>query len=127
MLNRVQHDEVVIAHCELQTGLDISEQNKYILKIAIGNRAHRRPPVEAPARDDPFEKILGGAGCGLRGGPRYGKLEVMSRALGLLGGADCRLMCQPQQKRTLRRGPTSRDLQLYLRALPVSEFISTDF
>jgi hypothetical protein len=74
--------------CDLQSGLDISEQNKYILKIATGNRAHRRPPVEAPARDDPFVKILGGAGCGLRGGPRYGKLEVMSRASGLLEGAE---------------------------------------
>jgi hypothetical protein len=76
----------VLATYDLKMGLDISEHNKYIIIIATETRAHRRPPVEAPARDDPFVKILGGAGCGLLGGPRYGKLEVMSRASGLLGG-----------------------------------------
>jgi hypothetical protein len=78
----------VLATYDLQIGLDISEHNKYISNIAIGTRAHRRPPVEAPARDDPFEKIRGGAGRGLRGGARYGELIVRCRAAGLLGGTD---------------------------------------
>jgi hypothetical protein len=49
----------VLATYDLKMGLDISEHNKYISIVAIGTRAHRRPPVEAPARDDPFEKTLG--------------------------------------------------------------------
>jgi hypothetical protein len=84
--------EAVLATYDLKMGLDISEHNKYIIIIATGTRAHRRPPVEAPARDDPFVKIPGGAGCGLLGGPRYGELDLGSGTAGLLGGADGRIL-----------------------------------
>jgi hypothetical protein len=45
--------------CWLKIGLHTSEPKKDNFIFAIGNRTHRRQPVEAPARDDLFVKVAG--------------------------------------------------------------------
>jgi hypothetical protein len=60
-------------------GIDKMEQNKYTIPNPTGESgSHQRRPFEAPARDDPFAKILG---CGLAA---------------VLGGAEWRVLRKRQ-------------------------------